>query len=399
MTVSYPLDCPPLFCPVRNTMLAINYTPVSTSKNSIGINNFLGEVSNRTDASLFLQMFRPDAAAANAAFTFPQISIAGGPVWNGTMQPQGVGREANLDIETVFGIAWPTPPTVWSTGGSPPYHPDEFTTSDTNEPYLTWVTYAVAQPSLPPVITTSYGDDEQTVPYSYATSVCHLFAQIGARGTTMLFSSGDEGVGNNGTCVSNDGKNRTMFLPEFPASCPYVTTVGATRDYPEVVAYDSHNGYASGGGFSNYFPRPSYQDSVVPAYIASLKGEFAGLYNESGRGFPDIAAQGYRFITIYNESILPLDGTSCAAPTAASVLTLVNDALIAAGKPTLGFLNPWLYKKGYKAFTDVVSGSASGCNETGTGAGFPAAVGWDAVTGFVSGPPPDPLTSMTNLNI
>lgn len=73
-----------------------------------------------------------------------------------------------------------------------------------------------------------------------------------------------------------------------------------------------------------------------------------------------------------------LDGTSCAAPTATSVFSLVNDALIAAGKKPLGFLNPWLYKKGYKAFTDVVSGSSAGCNTSG----FPAQKGWDAVTGF-----------------
>ena len=342
----------------------------------------MGEISNRTDTSIFLAKYRPDAVAVAA--TFPQISIAGGPVWNGTQSPQGVSYEANLDIETVLGIAYPTNVTVFSTGGMPPYKPDNFTTSDTNEPYLTWARYAIKQAVLPGVISTSYGDDEQTVPPSYARAVCNIFAQLGARGTTLVFSSGDEGVGQNGSCITNDGKKTPAFLPAFPAGCPYVTTVGGTKEFPEVVAFDPHNGYASGGGFSNYFPRPSYQDGVVPAYIAGLKDEFKGLYNKSGRGYPDIAAQGYKFITIYNGSIVPLDGTSCASPTAASVLTLVNDALIAAGKPTLGFFNPFLYKYGYKAFTDVVSGSALGCNETGSGLGFPAKVGWDAVTGFVS---------------
>ena len=54
----------------------------------------------------------------------------------------------------------------------------------------------------------------------------------------------------------------------------------------------------------------------------------------------------------------------------------------ASGKSTLGFLNPWLYKVGYKAFTDITSGSAVGCAETGDDTGFPAQEGWDAVTGF-----------------
>jgi tripeptidyl-peptidase-1 len=76
--------------------------------------------------------------------------------------------------------------------------------------------------------------------------------------------------------------------------------------------------------------------------------------------------------------LVKLDGTSASSPTAAAVIALVNDALIAAGKPTLGFLNPWLYSKGFQAFTDITSGSTRGCD----GAGFPAAKGWDPATGF-----------------
>jgi tripeptidyl-peptidase-1 len=55
-----------------------------------------------------------------------------------------------------------------------------------------------------------------------------------------------------------------------------------------------------------------------------------------------------------------------------------TDALIAAKKPPMGFLNPWLYGGGWKTLTDVVNGSAVGCGTTG----FPAMEGWDAVTGF-----------------
>lgn len=136
--------------------------------------------------------------------------------------------------------------------------------------------------------------------------------------------------------------------------------------------------FTAGGGFSNYFARPSYQDSVVPAYINSLDGQFNGLFNTSGRGYPDVAAQAFHYITIWNGTIKPLDGTSAATPTVASIISLANDALIAAGKPVMGFLNPWLYSVGYKAFTDVTDGSVRGCNTTG----FPAQSGWDAASGF-----------------
>lgn len=147
---------------------------------------------------------------------------------------------------------------------------------------------------------------------------------------------------------------------------------------PEIVALDPVNGFSSGGGFSSYFPRPWYQDAVVPPYVASLKGAFAGLYDPSGRAYPDIAAQGFHYVVAWNGTEILVDGTSCATPAASAVIALVNDVLIASGKPTLGFLNPWLYAGGWKAFNDITSGTAIGCNT----AGFPAKEGWDAVTGW-----------------
>ena len=64
------------------------------------------------------------------------------------------------------------------------------------------------------------------VPKDYATRVCNGFAQLGARGVSVIFSSGDSGVGDLDTdptspgCKINDGTNRTMFIPGFPAGCP-----------------------------------------------------------------------------------------------------------------------------------------------------------------------------------
>jgi tripeptidyl-peptidase-1 len=83
---------------------------------------------------------------------------------------------------------------------------------------------------------------------------------------------------------------------------------------------------------------------------------------------------------VWNGTVRTVGGTSASSPTFAAVIALVNDALIAAGRPSLGFLNPWLYGGAYKALTDITSGSSIGCNTTG----FPAAVGWDAVTGYGS---------------
>ena len=368
---------------LRTLYGTLSYKPQVPGQNRVGLTNYLMEANNRSDVALFLQKYRPEAVKAATQFTV--ITIAGGDDQQTPDTPAqleaGKDLEGNLDAETIIGIDYPTPLITFNTGGSPPFKPDANTPTDTNEPYLVWLQYVLAQANkdLPQVISTSYGDDEQTVPPSYAKKACDQFAQLGARGITLLFASGDSGVGSEGACFTNDGKNTSTFLPSFPASCPYVTTVGATKNFnPEVVAFDARNGFSSGGGFSNYFPRPDYQDAAVGAYVATLGDEFKGLYNKKGRGYPDIAAQGQLFQTVWNGTNVRLDGTSASTPTASAILSLVNDALLAAGKKPLGFFNPFLYKKGYKAFTDVLQGSAIGCGTDG----FPAESGWDAVTGF-----------------
>ena len=228
------------------------------------------------------------------------FAVAGGPSQDTGLTPaqaaSGISVEANLDVQTIIGMTYPMPVTAYSTNGTPPEIPDAAAGDPPgNEPYLTWINYVLAQKNLPQVISTSYGDDEQTVPTDYAKRVCNGFAQLGARGISILFGSGDGGVGNiagndAASCISNDGKNTFKFIPSFPPSCPYVTTVGATQGFePETSASRPanslgpdgkvHGFYASGGGFSDHFPRPSYQDNVVPQYVENLKGEYSGLFN------------------------------------------------------------------------------------------------------------------------
>ncbi|KDR65641.1 hypothetical protein GALMADRAFT_148508 [Galerina marginata CBS 339.88] len=65
----------------------------------------------------------------------------------------------------------------------------------------------------------------------------------------------------------------------------------------------------------------------------------------------------------------PVAGTSCSSPVFVSVIALLDDKLIAAGKPPLGFLNPFLYSAaGKDALNDIATGSNPGCNING----FPA---------------------------
>lgn len=86
-----------------------------------------------------------------------------------------------------------------------------------------------------------------------ATKVCNMFSQLGARGVSVLVASGDYGPGN--ICESQNGTKQ--FLPAFPASCPFVTTVGATQYVdPEQAASFSGGGYVLANPPSPFsFPR------------------------------------------------------------------------------------------------------------------------------------------------
>ncbi|KAH9160872.1 peptidase S8/S53 domain-containing protein, partial [Lactarius sanguifluus] len=197
------------------------------------------------------------------------------------------------------------------------------------------------------------------------------------RGTSVLFASGDDGVGR-GDCF--------RFTPIFPATCPYVTVVGGTTSVePEVAAS------LSGGGFSDYFARPAYQQQAVSTFLDNLGHQYSGLYNPAGRGIPDISAQA-RLIPFFHKGEEKIaKGTSCSAPIVAGIISLLNDYRLSQGKPQLGFLNPWLYGGGLSGLNDIVSGSNPGCDTDG----FSAVVGWDPVTGLGT---PDFLRLMHTLD-
>lgn len=112
-------------------------------------------------------------------------------------------------------LSYPVHNTFYETAGQPPYIPDSNTPTNTNEPYLDWLNYMNSLATVPQTVTSSYGDNEQTVPRDYADSVCSQFVKLAARGVSILVSSGDGGVsgGQSGNCMSNDGSNNKRFLP------------------------------------------------------------------------------------------------------------------------------------------------------------------------------------------
>lgn len=167
-----------------NTRTAVGYVPTATDVNVLGVAGYLDQYANRADLQTFLKSY-----ASNATGTSYETVL----VNDGGDDQSDPGVEANLDIQYTVGLSAPTPNIYYSTGGSPPFIPDSDTPTNTNEPYLDWLNFILAEDTIPQTITTSYGENEQTIPRDYAESVCDLFAELGARGATVFFSSGDYG--------------------------------------------------------------------------------------------------------------------------------------------------------------------------------------------------------------
>ena len=79
--------------------------------------------------------------------------------------------------------------------------------------------------------------------------------------------------------------------------------------------------------------------------------------------------QGWNFHVIDGGESILVGGTSASSPSFASTIALINDKLVAAGKPVLGFLNPFIYSTASGAFTDITIGKNTGftCPSTAVG--------------------------------
>ncbi|CAG8984083.1 hypothetical protein HYALB_00003025 [Hymenoscyphus albidus] len=241
------------------------------------------------------------------------------------------------------------------------------------------------------VISISYGGDEIDLPVAYQRRQCAEFMKLGLQGVSIVISSGDSGVeGRN--CLGSSGK---VFSPDFPASCPYLTAVGSTfLPKGANVATDAEvatSRFPSGGGFSNLYQIPSYQATAVSNYLTRFKptyksyttvnltniGASGGLYNSAGRAYPDVEAIGDNIVIFSNGREGLIGGTSASAPAFGAILTRINEERLAAGKSTVGFVNPTLYSNP-GVLHDITTGTNEGCGTSG----FSASAGWDPVTGL-----------------
>jgi len=254
------------------------------------------------------------------------------------------------------------------------------------------------------------------VPFFYSNCTCDTFQPVSVTvGTSTCSIQG----------YLYESTNGPAFLPDFPTSSPYVTSVGATAiqfstecssrflvELPEIYCQATDAAaFSGGGGFSSYNPMPSYQQSVVQEYLSSVEDlPPRSTFNPQNRGYPDISLNGHNYVvaigfTAFYEGINPaglngeisaISGTSASSPATAAIFALINDYLIGRELPTLGFVNPLLYQiadEKPEAFTDIIpqllnngtylAGAFSGCTQQYCCQyGFEVAEGWDPATGL-----------------
>jgi kumamolisin len=274
-----------------------------------------------------------------------------------TGDPNGPDGEVMLDIEVAGSIAPGAKIVV--------YFAD-----NTDAGFLNAITTAVHDSTNnPSVVSISWGGPESSWTQQAMTSMDEAFQSAAAMGVSVCVAAGDDG--------STDGVTDGLNHVDFPASSPNVLACGGTQ---LVASGDSitsetvwnelaNNEGATGGGISDVFPLPSWQNGAgVPPSANPSKNV--------GRGVPDVTGDAdptTGYVTRVDGNPDVIGGTSAVAPLWAGLIALINQSI---GKP-VGFINPLLYQDAAKArdLNDITSGN--------NGA-YSAGPGWDACSGLGS---------------
>jgi subtilase family serine protease len=355
---------------------------------TIVIVDSFGSPTIKHDLAVFDQQF---GLPAPPSFTI--IAPAGKiPAWQpGDSDMTGWGGETTLDVEYAHAIAPGANILLAET-------PVAETEGVTGFPQIVTAEKYVVSHHLGDVISQSFEATEQTFSGGLAQiNANHLRAayELAAGekgGPTVLAAAGDTGATD---MELNGSTHYTYPVTSWPDSDPLVTGVGGTELVPGNGGFTSvawndtdnkHIGggtapYATGGGLSVLFSRPSYQNGVKNVVGAA-------------RGVPDVAMNAACSSPVFTYQSFPQSGapagwypncgTSEATPEFAGIVALADQV---AGH-ALGVINPTLYKLAAEkapGIVPVTSGNnAVTFDQSGTTytvKGFPAQAGYSLADG------------------
>ncbi len=234
------------------------------------------------------------------------------------------------------------------------------------------------------IISSSWGICESQLDQS---AEVPIFQQMVAQGQSLIAASGDSGSAD---CYDSSNSFATSVLAvDDPAGQPTVTGVGglSVTSFSPLAASVWNDGIGttvgSGGGFSQTFATPAWQQSALVASGAlSLSPTTCGVTgDQTCRAVPDISVVGdpsRGFLFRYQGSWGGIGGTSIGSPLVASIIAVASQN---CGVTTgFGNLNTQLYAMNTSGggLIDITRGN----NDTlGLGA-FDATVGYDPASGL-----------------
>ena len=306
------------------------------------------------------------------------VKFVGVNGYNGSVDRNNASVElqAVLDIELVIGIN--------------PGVKEVLVYEDGTDPFAVALIDAldkVASDNKAAILSISYGLDEVTQGDSQLAAENTALTQLAAQGITVLACSGNGGAyGQTGTSVYP-----AQLEVTDPGAQPLVTCVGATNlsTGPHEVrlaeaVWDRlglfSGGGASGGGFSSYWPIPSWQ---APSYVTTNGG------SSTYRNVPDVAAVGDPFTGVaayskMNGGWLQMGGTGVSTPLWAGYISILNAGLEYVTGNRLGFFNPTFYNTDNivngPLLYSVIDGTNGDSSMYGT-PGYNAGFGYNNCTG------------------
>ncbi|THG98674.1 hypothetical protein EW026_g3567 [Hermanssonia centrifuga] len=196
-------------------LYGIPTTPATEKSNQLAVAGFINQYANKKDLKTFLHANRPDMADTTE---FLLQTIDGG---TNLQLPELAGVEANLDTQYTVGIATGVPVAFISVG--------QLNQDGALEGFLDIINFLLKEDDPPHVLTTSYGQNENTISSALAIQMGWWCCRI-----------------------------------------------------PECVMHNLRADFSIGMSISN----------AVSGYLETLGNTNAGKYNRSGRAFPDVAAMG-----------------------------------------------------------------------------------------------------------
>jgi kumamolisin len=350
-----PVQPPSAAAPALAATAAASFTPPQIAR----LYDFVAAATGQGQCIAIVELGgglrRKDLKAYFSALGIPEPKIVAVSVDGAKSRPTSANSadgEVMLDIEVAGSVA-------------PGARIAVYFAPNTDRGFLDAVTKAVHDGvNKPSVISISWGGAEAHWTAQAMQAMDQAFQEAALAGVTVLCAAGDNGSG--------DSVGDGLAHVDFPASSPNAIGCGGTRLIASTAAIsdeqvwnDGAQGGSTGGGISDFFGLPAFQENAgVPKSV--------NPGSRIGRGVPDLAgdaspASGYEVRVDGKQMVI--GGTSAVAPLLAALVAGLNQQL---AKP-LGFANPLLYAVPSSVYRDITTG--------GNGA-YVAGPGWDACTGL-----------------